>query len=237
MVNQKPAKQINAQKWQRMKLILKELSEKPLTSNDITKLVFKTAANRSDIRTIQNYLAELIGLELISYDSANGVYSSNKNKIVFQSKEDYEIALKHSQLLVLTTKDRQGLDSIEPFFELRRLTFSEDYRLDVEDERFLQHLKTGYYDIIQLMEKYKQRFKELGLNPNYDHSPKYLEELLNPSRVSENEKRVRQDQELLDMRDLLIGRIYSLVDRVKHGIPLEGSCDACPGRYFSVKEG
>ena len=163
MVNIKPAKEINAQKWRRMKLILEKLREKPLPSKEICRIVFSSSAiDRTKLRTIQNYLAELIGLDLINYDPFSGVYSSNENKIVFKSKHDYDLALNHSKRLVHLTRDTQPHDYVSPSETLRTLAFWEDNvtNHDAEDTRFLQHLKTGYYEIFQLMEEYRQKIKK-----------------------------------------------------------------------------
>ena len=68
------------------------------------------------------------------------------------------------------------------------------------------------------------------INPRYDIShfgPPQFPEL---GKVEEL-KRI----EIENMGSLLVGEIYSLVDRVKHGVPLEGNCDACPGRYLSIE--
>jgi predicted transcriptional regulator len=234
MVNKKPAKQINEQKWRRLNIIREKLREKPLTSKEITQLIFKNSANRTNLRTIQNYLAELIGLELVCYDSASGLYSSNERKIALLSKHDYDIALKHSERLVLTNREKQRLDCMMPFSALQMLVFwdEEETKHDPDYGRFHEHLKTGYPELFLQMENYKQEVKRLGLSSRYD-----VPVLRLPSTHHELDNiEDREKKKLERMRSLLVGEIYSLVDRVKHGVPLEGSCDACPGCYLSVKQ-
>jgi len=62
-----------------------------------------------------------------------------------------------------------------------------------------------------------------------------LEHLQSPEmqspEISENDKK-----ELKNMKSQLIGEISTLVSRVaNYDNVLEGSCDACPSRYFSIK--
>jgi len=37
-----------------------------------------------------------------------------------------------------------------------------------------------------------------------------------------------QITEIFNLRDLLVGRIYSLINSVRHSIPLRGHCGYCP---------
>jgi hypothetical protein len=227
----KTAKQLNEQKLLRMKLILEKLRERTMGSSDLGLTVFGHNMNRTEFRSLQNYLSELIGLGLVERDTNLGIYSSNDNKIIFQSKHDYDIAFKHSQRLVLSTRDTQRLDFMFPPSALRILVFWDDNitEHDPEDGRFLQHLKTGYYDIFQLMETYRQKVKELGLSPRFD-IPHIGENPDRAKNISQNDLK-----ELENLKAQLIGKVYLLVDCVKNGSPLKGSCETCPGRYLAIK--
>jgi len=41
--------------------------------------------------------------------------------------------------------------------------------------------------------------------------------------------------EIESLRNLLVGKIYSIVNDVGNGIPLQGYCDYCPDRKVTIK--
>jgi hypothetical protein len=43
-------------------------------------------------------------------------------------------------------------------------------------------------------------------------------------------------KEIYNLRDMLIGRIYSIVNDVRNGIPLMGYCDHCPTRKITIRD-
>jgi hypothetical protein len=43
-------------------------------------------------------------------------------------------------------------------------------------------------------------------------------------------------KEIVDLRNLLVGKIYSVVNDATHGIPLQGFCDHCPNRKVTIKD-
>jgi hypothetical protein len=229
MVNLKPAREITAQKCCRMNIIRERLKEKPMPSREICSIVFRSSFNRSELRTIQNYLTELIDLNLISYDPSSDVYSSNENKIVFQSKHDYDIALKHSRLLVFSTSDKQRLDQMDHYAALELLVHQDKENVDVDDQCLLQHVKTGYYELFSLLDEYRKKINEMGFSVSI--SLLKLERTF-PERIDQE----RIKEELVDLRDLLVGKIYSIVNDVRNGIPLQGSCDCCPGLKITIKD-
>jgi len=69
-------------------------------------------------------------------------------------------------------------------------------------------------------EMYQSDLKEKGLLQKPLYSP-------------QERKRAK---ELLDLRDLLVGKIYAIINEVRNGSPLRGNCDSCPDRRITVKD-
>jgi hypothetical protein len=234
------AKQVNEKKWLRLKLVLQNLRKKgPLTSSEICQLLFGPSMNKTDLRSAQNYLAELVALDLVSYEITRGVYELADSKRVFQSKADYNLAFAHSKHIVLTDMGNQGLEDIDDDFILDRLAFLEEdlkeqdkegwgkAEIDFDREYLLQHLKTGYPEIHLLIQRYKQiRVK------HRIHSSMHTLGDLKPEKPFEE----KDWKELENLRDLFAGKISRLVREVKDGIPLSGFCDGCPGTKVTIKD-
>mgnify|MGYP001148246912 CR=1 FL=1 len=55
----------------------------------------------------------------------------------------------------------------------------------------------------------------------------------NRSLYSKEER--KKVKELYDVRDLLVGKLYSIANDVQNGIPLQGFCDHCPDRRITIK--
>jgi hypothetical protein len=235
MVHFKSAKEINEQKWRKMRKILEKVREGPMTLSEIELLTYSKGINRVGKRTIQNYMAELNGLGLVVYDPVFATYSATETKRVFKSKQDYNIALKHSKNLLLSTSKKQRLDQMNPLSAFDLIMFPEDsLGKDIYDFCLLQHIKTGYHETNKLMEKYKQSMDKLGYS-----KVRYLPKLNNPiigEAKTKTTKANKQMRKLHDLRALLVGKIYTLVDEVKNGIPLEGSCKYCPTPKLTIKD-
>jgi len=260
-----------------MRLIMDKLRERPMPFAEIEQLVCKSQTNRIGNRSVQNYLAELVALGLVDYNSGTRLYGWTENRVEFRSKHDYDIALKHSKNLVLTSSERQGLDHTNPCLALDLLVFEPDR--DIDYQCLVQHLQTGYFQgIYKLMERYHQLMDETGLSeiPGFpklfstgtswdenSHMAGVVENISNrdfeeilaneiPTRgnmllidvnsavigsSSPNIKQVHKVKykEIVDLRDLLVGRIYSVVNDVIQGAPLQGFCDHCPHRKITIK--
>jgi hypothetical protein len=288
----KTAKQINKKKWERMKLILEKLKEKPMSMAEIEHLIHWSMRQR---RTLHNYMEELIALDLVIRNSETGVYELFENKRVFQSRDDYEVSLKHSRCLMLSTKEKQRLDQINPFMALDLLVFRYvgssqgldennvllDPQLggDLDDQCLIQHIRTGYYEVYLLMQKYRQNMDEMGFSkiphfPKLDSQFEFQDQsamgivskaaILRDISVREAhvENNLAKDEsmyqselkegnleekplyslaerkrmcELHDLRDLLVGKLYFIINNVIHGTPLKGSCDCCPVNKITIK--
>lgn len=140
----KTAKQINEQKWRRMRLILDKLEEKPMSTSEIEQLFSKSAGDKIVKRSVQNYMAELIALGLVFYNSEDGIYELLENKKVFQNRHNYEIALKHSEKLLPALKNILNIMTVERH---------------VLHPYVKQHLKS-YPNIYQKLEKLEAAFDE-----------------------------------------------------------------------------
>jgi hypothetical protein len=277
----KKMSEINKQKWARMRMILGKFEEQPMTFEQIHTLVFRGSATHIGKRTTQNYLAELRALGLVHYDDHTQLYElARNNKQVYETRYDYEIALKHAKHLVLSTRHNQRFDQMSPNAALDLLVFESER--DIDDQCFVQHLQTGYVrDVYALMEKYKKLMDETGLSkipsiPKFGFSGSTWSEQSHMAAVQENiserdfekkalleETQVKGDKlmievspfystrfitrqpeyvyiakekirEIIDLRDLLVGRTYSIVNDVINGIPLKGSCNHCPTLKVSI---
>jgi predicted transcriptional regulator len=251
MKTRKTMSEINQAKWARMRLILDKLKEQPMTFNEIVRLVYKKGSKIAK-RTAQNYIAELVALGFVTYDSEAKIYGlTGTMKKEFQSKHNYDLALKHSKNLVSSTSEKQRFDQMDPFLALDLLAFHDINPCpDVDDECFVQHLKTGYFkDVYVLMQKYRQLMDETGFS-RYLGFPKYFSSFEEPfgssqtpqelvSRVAAHKeaKHMEKDKikEIENLRNLLVGKIYSIVNEVANGIPLQGYCEYCPDRKVTIK--
>jgi len=194
-------------------------------------------------------MAELRGLDLVTYDNSSGNYCWKENKAVFHNKAEYELALSHSKKLVFSTSQKQRADQVNPPLFIDKLAF-EAYR-DIDDKCVLQHLETGYPDVYRLLMKYKELMEKTGLSKS-PHLPKlpdridFLASTETPMemvtfaatigsnvKVDVNSKSVKQ---LINLRDLLIGKIYFIVEQVRHGTPLYGYCECCPHRFIEIEK-
>ena len=99
----------------------------------------------------------------------------------------------------------------------------------------LQHIKTGYPQIFELIEKYKQFLIKHGVTSGYvvHKSDGLIENMpgIPPLKVTEKEKR-----EFEDIVDLFAGKLRRLTRDVVDRIPLLGYCDGCPTSRITIKD-
>jgi hypothetical protein len=244
--NMPTMQEINRQKWARMRKIIEILKQKPLTFNEIRDLFTKEKIRGKILeRSLQRYLEELKALGLITY---NGQYHWAETKRVFQNKAEYEAFLKHSETLTFSGIANILLDEMNPYFGLDMLIFEPEK--DKNLACLMQHIKTGYPDVFNLMEKYRRTMDKTGLaqTPNIPKFRLPTEPALKDNaqvvvldpfkalresglKIEVSDKEVK---ELVNLRDLLIGKIYMIIAKVKHGTPLQGKCDLCP--ELTIKE-
>jgi len=228
---------------------------------------------------VENYLNALKALGLVEYDPEEQLYESTQaKKRVFRSKHDYDLALKHSKNLVLSTNEKQRLDGMDPFLALDLIVFHDDPNREdednVDDKCLFQHLITGYSSICLSIKRYHQLMDETSLskmqgNPKFHFSEfslkAYLEEKPDKSRKF-GRKNIRTKEivasevltldpegylkelgmkpeigvielkEINNLKNDLVGKIYSLVYDVKNGIPLDGYCNHCPDKKLTINE-
>lgn len=279
MKAQKRMTEIRQEKWRRQRLILEKLDEKPMTLTEIEQLVYKGHVNKIGRRTIQNYLAELKALELIEYDDEARIYQLTHRKKVFHSKHEYDIAMKHSRNLTLSTSEKQRFDQTNPFLALDLLAFHEiSSEPDIDDKCFVQHLKTGYFkEVYTSLQKYRKLMDEAGYSTrpsfpkltssfgdifssqspqemvthtstmrNFGTRESYVKDEIEPEQdfwtqvmkekgIPTSYKMDKKTRELHDLRALLVGKIYSIVNDVVNGIPLNGYCEHCPHQKITIK--
>jgi hypothetical protein len=223
----------------RMKPVIQALREGNKTYSELSGL---GVPEKTLDRILKDYL-EYLGLA----EKKGRYWVWYEHKRVFQSKHDYSIALEHSRKLTLSTDDNLRLDQSNPYLALDLLV----YNKDINDQCLLQHIKTGYYELFSLLQKYRKMMDDKGFSKE-SHFPKILSSYFDSvdssmelfsAAISLQDKDKREGhiedeklKELLDLRDLLVGKIYAIVYAVNHGEPLLGYCDFCPNRNVTIKE-
>jgi hypothetical protein len=185
-------------------------------------------------RTVQNYLAELVGIGVFNYDPEEKRYAWFEDLRVLSGKE-HEIALKHSMSLVFSTRDKQRLDQMNPSWAVEWIVFHDRIEDKTMDNLCIfQHLKSGYPEVYELMEKYRKIYSSKYLTRTAGFVQESTTEV--PVRPLNPKKEPKRAKEAENVEDLLIGKIYSIARQVKHGTPLEGHCDYCPKRKIRIQD-
>jgi hypothetical protein len=268
-----------------MRFIIEKLKQRSMTTDEIFNSLRQANLIKEDRigkRSVQNYLAELHAIGVVSLDPSSGIYGHAENeKQVFESKHDYQIALTHSKNL-LFSNDKENtlrLDHTNPYLAVDILAYESER--DADDFAMLQHLKTGYPDVYVVLQKYHQLMDETGLSkraclpklssgtdfgdaehgklflkfnsglpkrPDNEPFPATLPNTLDNEVMEFNSGTLGVDEiiakvpaskvkEILDLRDLLVGRIYyNIMNAVRNGTPLRGNCDFCPNRSVAIRE-
>lgn len=230
-----------------MRLIIDDLRKKPMPIVEIEKLVSgKPSLNKVKRRAVQSYMAELKALGLVVYNYQEKVYELAEYRRVFQSRHDYDIALEHSRNLGVSTEKKQRFDQIEPFFALDLLVFHDrigGLKKDTHDETMqdfdsvFQHLISGYPEIRNLMEKYRELSGDKYLLNATSIAGGIQEDTPESERLDlMKKKELELKKERDDLAALLVGKLYFIVKQVKEGTPLLGRCDYCPNKYLTVKD-
>lgn len=247
----KSAKETNEQKWRRMRLIKDKLQENGAMSSSEVELLFSEPADDKILkRSVQNYLAELVFLDVgVKYDKEARRYVWSENKRVL-SPEENERRIEHSRKLIPAFADLR--DGVAP--AIGPTGYSESPFAE-------QHLKKGYPEIYQKLEKYREARTELekkliqkweafekvfkgqasryGLDPEQPSASRFVTFYANwkpkpeeaPEEASLKEelrKELGKDEKnFQESYWSLSGAIWDLTHRIEHGVPLEGSCDIC----------
>lgn len=247
----KSAKVQREQKCYRIKLMLDELKT-PKSSEELEKVTFGTLDNRNHRRVLQNYLSELKGIGIITYDADTNLYSLSSNKLDFKNKAEYELSGKHAHDIFYFTMDETDVSYFwDERILLRLLSFyEEDYKVEKEGLNFgtdsdnhyahvylLQHIRTGYPEISALIDKYKQLLIKHGINSGYSISEsegliEHIPEEPKIAGLTESE-----EQELTNIVDMFVQRFLRLRRDAKECKPLVGHCDGCPTSRVTIKGG
>ena len=186
-------------------------------------------------RTIERDLQELVQRKEISHDDETKKYYPSTR--VFSSKEKHGRYIEHSKFVLrsaLGSRDNKGRNLYESVLWSCVIT-------GWNQEGFLlgQHLKSGYpseYELMQQIENSGVQYlaqRELRSIFNLRKSPmRQLYDLKDLAIDSKHKfpsesvaKRVYQTMK--DLRNL-VDSIHLLSLKVENGVPLQGSCDACP---------
>jgi hypothetical protein len=212
-------------KYRRMNLIRDKLKEKPMSFLEIAEL-FSKGSDKASRRSVQNYLAELKALKVIIHDEEKRLYFSAECKRVFQSRQDYDIALTHSRNLLFSTKDEVRLVQINLGEALERIARKDTHDSDLYC--FSQHLKSGYPEVYGLIEKYHKHTRDGTIHSRYFQEGDELD----PKLKKEETMLKRIDC----LRASLFEEISAIINKVQNGTPLQGLCDYCPDREITIKD-
>jgi len=254
------------EKARSLKTILGLLEQHPHKFGELFESVKKETKLKIKERTLHRHLDTLLELNLIVYDDKEGEYClPQSKKQVFESKHDYDLALKHSRLLVFSTKETQRFDQMDPFLALDVVVFFDDpLNRDIDNECVMQHLKTGYYkEVYVFMQKYRQLLDKTGVSLWAGLPKLFSSEFAGetPSEIVVQASTLKDEyiklprryglgaskdefihvhrkemKEIYDLRNLLVGKLYSIVNDVRNGIPMRGYCDHCPHHKLTIKE-
>ena len=232
-----------------MKRILKHIREKGAApSSELTKMLFESNPGPSELRSVQNYLLELVELGLLMKGDRSDQYLLAENKRVFETKNDLELALNHS----------------------KRLLQKDHYLDEIKTEKLLSHFKTGYTKEIwipfteytnliktnnattSLLPKFgflplvkSNRLEDLVMKPKskpkggpYPTRIKYDLEQHEVESTETPNKHVHPEvmERLVSLQETLLEKLLRVEDNIQDGVPLEGICKACPIKYLTVKD-
>lgn len=91
-----------------------------------------------------------------------------------------------------------------------------------------QHLKTGYYEKVYLP------LKELTDNVIEAEFSNY--HTLGARETPEPYASTLHAEEVIALVKRLFGEICVIGNKLKHDVPLQGYCDACPDRLITIKD-
>jgi len=152
--------------------------------------------------TLYTILKILKEAGLIYRDEDGKYYYSYRKGIRAFSEKNYKIALNHSKQILLEAEDA-------PSESLRGKLEHISYRRLIDNEYFLQHLKTGYPEIYELYQKWKKSKEDLEAKWKEfeDEVKREVEEKGFKIRNSESE--TAKGREVYDTISYLIRRLYS----------------------------
>lgn len=221
----KSMKQINEQKWSRMRKIIEALKQKPLTFDEITSL-FTTKKDKTLERSIQNYLAELKALGLVSYDA--GMYVWSENKLVYNSELEYKNAVKHSKKLV--AEFEPDIEDI-PIHDVNHIL---DLLICTPENHtfFVQHLQTGYRKSFwNTFEEFQQLLSKHGFDVHCV-STSFIP--VGFDADSEPQIPKKDMEKLSQLKEKLLKELFFIINQVSHEVPLKGYCDLCLGKHVEI---
>jgi hypothetical protein len=233
-----------------MNAIRNLLKEGPKPIQELQKLYNSYELGRASNRILQY---DLSGLKTLGLIEVNGdLYKEMTSKKTYAPQE-YELAIEHSKRLLISDKENQRLDRYYPQLAVDYLIFPTPpqvgYDFDYYDKIWvdppknndetsliMQHIKTGYFrDLYLSVENYRTsilKYKLLG-----DTRPILMQGFLEKNNFDiYSSKMPKADyDELFKLRSQIAIGLFEIIDKVKHGIPLEGTCDFCPSNAIEIK--
>lgn len=189
-------------------------------------------------RNFWNYPKELRELGLIVRH--NGKYSlSRYRKQDFANENDRVRFMEHCKVIV------DWIRLIQPEMVLNELAFEPDEsynpatspllteiprpRTGLPECRMLrEHLRTGYYSVYLLLQKYKKTVQRVFKDKNEDYELYIFRQFIPRFVMDELTTTTNEEaQEIRKLKKQLMGELYYLHNDVVNGNPLRGSCKHC----------
>jgi len=228
--------------------IIEELENARLKAEELS---LKTKIPKRTVYRLLNLLKEY---DIIGQDKYNRFFLRYERTRVFRSKYHYDLMLKHSKELVpaffaLATFDNIFSPRDPALYEALDRRMENQVRFGILGEELKtfaeEHLKTGYphtyetlkqfrkiyesdikYNIGALCESDREkvlrilRLEFIGSWSNSEEKPKNL------SREEIN--RAKLFKEIVELYDMLVHDIRTIIIQVRMGNPLKGRCKTCP---------
>jgi len=224
--------------------IIKELENARLTAEELS---LKTGI---PIRTVYRLLNPLKEYDIVGEDKYNRFFLRYERIRVFRSKYHYDLMLKHSRELIpaffaLATFDFTFSPRDPALYEAldRRSEYQVRFGILQEELKTFaeEHLKTGYPHTYEALKQFRKMYEN---NKDYDIralSESDREKVLRilrlefigfeekPKNLSREEiNRAKLFKEMVELYDMIVHDIKTIIIQVRMGNPLKGRCKTCP---------
>ena len=232
-----------------LKKILKHIRERgTASSSELNKVLFGSKTDRSTLRSVQNYLFELVELGLLMKGDCSDQYLLAENRQVFETKNDLELALNHSKRLLkkdhyLDKIKRENLFSHfktgytkeiwQPFNEYMKLIKANNVTKSLLPKfGFLPLVKSNILEDLVMKPMPKPKGGPYLARVKYDFEQREVESPKEPNKHVSPEVMAK----LVNLQENILEKLLRMEDTLQDGVPIKGTCEACPIKHITVKD-